>query len=745
MTDWLDGPRTWANVIVDASAEGPAHDIVVQPLLPAEWGGQGSMVSYLAGCHVVLARLSDEERHLSAALDYLRLPVITHSFATNALWRAITGLRNADVLAEDDSEAIRTAAMATVEQNTRHIENRIGRRLFNHAVCAANLCDAVARLWPDAADSPRLLSLADEVWEDWWRLGENMEIAANYEAFAQCALLAWSERRGDLRFAMDHPATRGWIRRSLEHFLPLGIVPGYGDTCTMELWADWFELYAMIVAAADGTSAEQSLFGEQALFDARRMFEWAEKRDWIRNTAIVDTVPDDQYRARQAWGQVPRTGWSLARGAEILRACAGRVTPRPIPARPVVSHRSTLAESPLPGDSPSLLQPGLGPRIPDKVVLRLGADEGSPSAMLGCSRQLWHDHLDCGAVLAYAADGVLFLDTPGYMQRYPVHHNLFWAADEGAPWLEYSVAQSESSRQTGFRVDNLTGGAVAQLVTISSEAPHMMPLHQERTVLLARGGPMVVLDRVTPFVDGLIGSPLWQAETIHRTGPDWAETSVDEFRGMNGPSMQNAKGRLLVADPLDDALWTESVHENTDAYDAPHYVEPITRYFVYWKASHVTTRCLARPRALVRGQANDFVSVLMPSPGGSEPASAIRRVGPDAGEATNLVVGNGLFVRNDGSDVASGRWGQSDAAVLWSEPGGVFAHRAREIQLAADNEREAFAFSSGEAWVDLDLEFDDRGLRGSISSYRASTVTIAVGSREHALTVRGITPVDIVR
>jgi len=747
--DWLDDVESWVSAIADASLDGSAHDLIVGPPLPGEWGGPGMMASYLAGTHAIFARRGtaeapagasaprhfDAARHFDAMREYLLLPAPVHAFAAEAFWTAVGALRAAGKLSPAEEQQIHLAATKEAHGARRMIDHHFGLRRYNHAVTTANLYDVIARLWPDSSDAASSSATAEDVWREWWVLGDNLEVAANYEAFAQFDLLCWADRRGERNRALADPMTHYWIDRGLDHFLPLGIMPGYGDTCTMELWPDWFAFFALVAAWTDGERARR------ARWAAEHMFAWAKQRDWIRNVAIIDEVPEDPYRAKQAWGQLPRTAWFLAAGIDLLRAAPADLEPEAPPARPVVTHRVLPTHTLMRSGSWSLAPPAPGPRVADKVVLRLGRTPASPAAMISCSRQIWHDHLDAGAVLAWAADGALLLDGSGYMQRYPIFHNLFWVARADGAWLSYTIddynRHAEMARPSDFQLVGLTGGAVAQMATVEAAMPHLLPIFQERAVLLTRTGVMIVHDRVEPVVDGLVGSPLWHAQRVRRAGDGWAEVSVDEFHGMNGPWFKNADASALVINPLDAARWSETVQDNPEPYASPHYAEPVTRYFTYWKASHVSRICLSQPRPLVVGKPNHFVTVLVPADRIDSAEKAVRPVGGSAGRSFVMEVAGCTYVTDAGETPVSGPWGATDARVLWADGDGVFAHRVRRVELPG------VAIESPRQWVDLDLAWDDRGVEGTISAERETNVRIAVAGHERTAVVRGVTPVHV--
>jgi hypothetical protein len=740
---WLAGVQNWIEQICDTSLTD-ARDTILRDQLPGEWGGQGSMASYLAGTHAMLFGWTGDSAHLDAAREYVLLPDNTHTFATDALYCAVTVLRENGRLNPDDEAAISHSVIDQVHGSARNNLGRFGWRRTNHCITSANLADVYSRLWPDDPESASMQSVADEVWGEWTSFGDNMEDACNYEAFHEVALILWAERRGSLSELLEHPGTRQWIDRGIETFLPIGIMPGYGDTCTMELWPHWFALYGSLVRVGDEHSARR------ARWNMERMFEWVSERDWIRNVRIIDDVPEDLYRARQAYNQIPLSAWYMALGADEVRS-GSDVVPEPPAAGPHVTHRWSDLHMLDDGDSWSLVPVQTGQVVSDKAILRMGSERESAQAFVGLLRQLWHDHTDSGAILNYSHGGTVLLDDNGYMQRYPVFHNLFWAAPSEDDFLGYTLQRLEANRHPAYRVHGLTGGETAQMISIRTDAPHGLPVRSERNVILTRSGPMIVRDRIEPWVDGLVGAPLWHGQTVHdhSTGPDGGQAtmSVGEFRGMNGPAFPNANGRVVVATPFETGEWVVTEQQNPDPYANPGYVEPVTRYFTYWKASFVSSMVAYQPRKLVVGEPNDFITVLVPESIVENGGAAVTHIGtPGSGTygacgAYVLAIADGMLAVNESEDTLSGSWGESDAALLWTEPGGMFAHAAQHVRTATvDIVSEAIN-------VDADLQWDDTELRGRISSAREIDVviTLRMDGSEYSQTfsVNGITDISL--
>ena len=718
MRDWQDRAEQWAREICAAS-EGPeGRELIFGPSLPGEWGGQGSMASYLAATHALLSRRGNADAHLSAAREYLLLPTPTHTFATSALWTAMHELRKAGMVSAEDEERIATGASVVVRGGQRHHTNHIGMRKSNHAVTSAALCDAFSRLWPERPEAEEFRTEAEEVWADWWLLPENLEIASNYEAFSQVELLAWAERRGQLGFALENTGTREWMDRALDSQLPSGVMPGYGDTCTMELWPDWLGLYAWIAVHTNSS---------RALDAAGRMFEWLEKADWMANVRLISDLPEDPYRARQLWTQIPRTAWYLSLACDMLRDRPESLRPEPPEARPVVTHRTIFAAPPE-WDASWPLQPiEPGPRLPDKAVMKLGSCANSPTAMLACARQMWHDHIDSGSVLNFTSAETVLLDGPGYMQRYPIFHNLFWANDSDEIWPHYvhPETQHDPGLADDYTVKGMTGGAVAQVFLLENPSPHGAPMHHERLAVLSRRGIMVIRDMVTAKAPGLVGSPLWHQEEIVGHGAGWAIGRIHEFRGMNGPKMKNGPASLLITTPYETEQWHVHESENPDPYASPAYVDPVTRYFTFWKRSFVTRMCLSRPRDLLPGTPIEFLTVLLPAPDG-KPDGAVLPLEVSDGKGRAFEAKETLLVLNEGIDAISGPWGSTDAGIAVLDDKGIMAHRMHNLAIGDLHHHLAGRCTRA---FDLDLRLEDGKLKGAVSSWETVRVSVTWGGR----------------
>ncbi len=740
MSNWLDESYGWIERICEASLDERAQDLFADPLKYGEMGIVGDIASFLSGSHAYLADCTGDSAHVERAADYLRMPIPVQAFSASAAWRGTLAARSAGRLSPEDDARLCEVMTNTAKGGVRgHFDRLPGFRIFNHAVTTANLCDVVSRLWPDARDAIPLREGAEEVWREWWAFGENIEGAPNYEAFAQVHVLQWAKRRGELDMALGHPATRYWMERGVEHILPLGFIPAFGDSHAAELWPDWFGLFSMIAGWTDGDLAGR------AVQSAERLFRWVEARDWLEeNIATVFGRIDNPMLFRLGWWHIAWTAFYFAMGREALLGRPEPAEPKPAPVAPIVTHRTLPAHDLIREESWSLVPPYPGPRTPEKAVLRLGTKPESPAAMLGCSRQHWHDHMDTGSVTSFAADGTLLLVDNGYMQKLPIDHNLFLAARTDEEWLAYSPDDWPNNRAKvgswggfDFQVRLLTGARVAQAVTAECNAPFWMPMYHERTVMLGRAGVMVVYDRVHPFADALHGSPIWHTGRVLRTGPGWAETRVDTMPGCSGLTMSNAEGNLLIVNPLDAAEWQVKDQEKIDLVVRPDAAEPAKSMTPILAAAHVTRLCLSNPVPLVAGEFNRLVTVLMPASRAPDPSDAVSVLHSEDGEYVMAAPGC-LIVINDSRDVVSGPWGSTDAKFLFADDSGVFAHRVRSIRLPD------VSLESDTMGVDVDLIHDGLGLRGAVSSEKSSGIRIVAGSREHEFVARGITPVNVV-
>ena len=383
-------------------------------------------------------------------------------------------------------------------------------------------------------------------------------------------------------------------------------------------------------------------------------------------------------------------------------------------------------------------------RTPDKVILKFGPEATGPQAMLGCSRQYWHDHMDSGAILEYAANGIVRLDDHGYFQKLPEFHNSFFAAPAGAEWLANSSGEWDRRRAkvgsfgpSDHQVRGLTGDRVAQIATLACDAPHAMPISQERTTILSRRGPMIVWDRIVAYSDGLVGSPLWHVERIHRSGKGWAETSIDRFVGANGPWMHNAPASTVIADLLADEPWEVATTENIDMNGPPvagRFPPAATR-------AHITRTCIFRRHPLATGAPRHFITAIVPAEMVAAPEEAtVLLAQPRPGEFVASVAGC-LLAIDEPTTPLSGPWGESDANILWVESAGISAHRAKKLAIRRAGLPE-IEIASDPMFCDLDLTIEDGIVRGLIATEKASTVRIAIGGKTHEIVTRGVTPVE---
>ena len=307
--------QDWIATIADAGQRPRERAIVLEkPTAPGFWD-QGQMAGFSAGLQASLGLWTGDERHYDCAREFLLVPTPVAPFSAGATHMAVTLLRAAGKFSADDEQRI-CSTMTGVAKNMIDVflGRLYGMRRFNHALTTANLCDAVARLWPDSPDAKWLLEQVEPIWEEWWPLGENVEGAPTYEGFMQVALLQWADRRGERERIMSDPRTGIWIDRGLDHFLPVGFMPAYGDSHMSEHWPDWIALWSMVALWDTGER------GGRARWSVERMFDYFVARDWIRNIDIVSEQPADGTEWAQVWYQVPPRGM-------VRRSC------RPLPPR----------------------------------------------------------------------------------------------------------------------------------------------------------------------------------------------------------------------------------------------------------------------------------------------------------------------------------------------------------------------------------------------------------------------------
>jgi len=721
---------------------------------------QGDIASYLAAAHVYLYDESGDDEHLRLAREYLRLPTPVMAFGANALWVAVNGLRRNHVLTDADEQHLYSAAMKLLGGvRHHHFERTPGFRIFNHAVTTASLADVAYRLWPHSAEAERYASEAEGVWNEWWILGENIEGAPNYEAFAQCHILHWAKRRGELDRVVNDPRTLAWMDRGIEHIPPIGFVPGFGDSHSTELWGDWFGLMAIIAAWSPGSDAAALKRKGRARWAAEQIVRWYGTHEWVALNTRLNDRPEARIlqTAHRIWWHVVWMAYYLAEGRHLLLSEAADVRPVPPDIMPTITHRTMPSHDLIRNGSWSLVPPTPGPRTPDKGLLRLGTDPTAPFCMMALARQYWHDHMDIGAIDHFSVDEKVLIDDNGYDQKLPVDHNLFFAARESEPWLDYQPG--DWSRKRGkvasfgpvdFQVRGLTGRNVAQMIVAECRGPNEMPIYSERTVLLGRTGELVVRDRVIPYSDDVIGSPIWHTQHVRdrriTTGTAYVEVEITDFRGGNGVNARQSDARLLICDPLGtvesiDGDGYEQVDQSKPEYVLrPDMTEEERSGFDLHDSAHVTRTCLFRRRLMCRDVSNHFITVLVPASHAKSPNPA-RLIDRPSDDGFVLDVNGALVVLNEGANTLSGDWGTTDAAALWVDAYGVFAHRVKRIELSRDG-YPPMSLKTDSGPLDIDLSVNGDDVTGHLSAEHPSDVNILVGTKEHTIRrVFGITTV----
>lgn len=757
MDRYLDEVRDFSVAICDASRRDDVVRVIANPSKNSWFGLQGDIVSYLAAAHVFRWEETGDEEQLVIARDYLRAPSPAMAFGANAFWHAITGLRRAHYLTDADEDHLRRAAVAVMRgAKEGHYTRTPGFRIFNHAVTTASLGDVTARLWPEAPESDLIAAESEEVWQEWWTLGENIEGAPNYEGFAQCHILHWGERRGELDRVVNDPRTLAWMDRGIEHIPPIGFIPGFGDSHSTELWSDWYCQMALIASWAPDGGGTVPNRRERAKWVAERVFRWVADHHWLeRNLTLTSReYGKNATYARRAWWHVAWMAYYLSEGRHMLLTRAADVRPEPPPILPVVTHRTMPTHDLIRNESWSLIPPAAGQRTPDKGLLRLGSKPESPFCMLSLARQYWHDHMDIGAIDHYSSGRSILLDDNGYDQKLPLNHNLFFAAREKEPWLGYQPgdwarkrAKVASFGPCDYQVRGLTGRNVAQMIVAECRGPAEMPIYHERTVLLARTGELVVRDRVRPYADDIVGAPIWHTQHVRerdsRDGVAWAVTSITDFAGGNGMEADQPEARLLIVSPFDGEPF-----EVLDQTKPEHAVRPemdvdTAGNTMLLQKAHVTHQCLFQRRHLDREGTNAVLSLLMPDAAWDRAARATPATPwHSAPDACVVDVNGRLLVFNDGVETLSGAWGSTDAANLWADGSGVFSHRAKRIELRREGVAR-IGVRSADMPLDLDLTVDGSVVCGHIAAEKPSRVTISTAGREWTVDVFGIVPIVV--
>ena len=700
------------------------------------WPVNHIAAAFLAAAETFLAEHTGDLEHLQHAYRYLQIPSCTAGWPATASWEGVKALREHGVLKDADEERMCREFTSVAEAAIRgHFPRLPGFRIFNHAINTANLCDVVARLWPDSPDAASLMAASEVIWQEWWDYGENIEGAPNYEGFNNAHVLLWADRRGQRQEALDHPGTRYWMDRAVEQVLPNGFIPVFGDGNSSEVWAQWLSLLAL----------QASWTGDaRALWAAERVADWHRARGVIeQNLDIVERTGGTMFGASMGWCHMALVAFSLVISYRALKDMPPGLEPKEPDYLPVITHRQLPTHDLIRHESWSLVPPRPGIRVPDQAVLRFDPAEKCHAAMFSCGRQIWHDHMDSGAIVSYVADGVVLLDDNGYDSRLPIDHNLFLAARPGEGWLAYSPqdwprrrAKVASFGQFDFQVRGLTGREVAQVVVAECNVPFEMPFRQERTVLLARRGQLVVYDRILPFAAGLVGSPLWHVQTVHDGGPGWIEGSVDVFAGRQGFRVRNAPGALLIVDPFSSDPWHVTEQDKSDHHAPADALPAVRENYELIDGAHVSRMCVSRPVPLEADAIERFVTVLMPRDRVSEPANATKVLSRAADGIFALDVAGDTLVVNESSEITSDCWGSTDAETLWRDADGVFAHRVRNIVM------DGISLHTGEHWLDVDLSWNAEGIRGHIASEKPAVVTLSRNGTERKLNVFGITPVN---
>jgi len=171
-------------------------------------------------------------------------------------------------------------------------------------------------------------------------------------------------------------------------------------------------------------------------------------------------------------------------------------------------------------------------------------------------------------------------------------------------------------------------------------------------------------------------------ERDSRDGVAWAVTGITDFVGGNGMEAVQSEAHLLIVESVRCGAVRSSGPDENRKHTVRQDMDIIplgTRRCFRMPTSPVSALPEKATRSRLRKRRVDDSHARY----GVERAARLAPATPfaSASGACAVDVCGHLLVFNDGIETAHGIWGSTDAANLWADSDGVFAHRAKRIDL----------------------------------------------------------------
>jgi len=375
---------------------------------------------------------------------------------------------------------------------------------MNRSVMWAAFLDIAAKLLPDSPHVPKWKAYAELNWQSWWPYRDHFENSSDYNGvmtLPEC--LHWAAWR-DPQNLKDPEIVRLFEREMFE-VTPAGGFPGYGDISAVWNGSCWariaqFELMANVTRDGRFKWAARRLFDYatrqmEDLFTWHLIYDSASKGCAWAYLAADDTIP------------------------EVVPKMKSRITERkrvepvakddPFRKELLEKYGITAAYMRVTSDT-----------IPNKLILRSGADPFAPAAMVELCSDAGH-HASTVPNLNYLmCERSLLLCDLGYTERGPEYHNVVF--------IEDLTGIAPEARPEVVTVPTFAVGSQATYAAVNVDNYKKWPVTNNRRVLFTHDGLVVVKDLVTfhqPFVARV--RQQWQTREISpKAGPNWANTHI---------------------------------------------------------------------------------------------------------------------------------------------------------------------------------------------------------------------------
>jgi len=509
---------------------------------------------------------------------------------------AYISIKDSEVLTTEEEKEIKgdlvKQAMVMAEGLNPNVQNRLGMRVYNHALAAVAGCKYIALKIASGREANKMNSFSEEIWNECWSIRDNPEDATNYEPMSLLCLIQLAELQGNEDEFYQDSITHNIFERYLQQLSPLGVEPNYGDGGWASQWGHWIAVFEKAARVyRDG----------RFKWAARRIFDYAVRNKYWKNAQLDEKNPS--YVTHALTHQFMMDLYGVACAYLLASDEIKQEIPRE---SSLISYRY-LPNLEFSTTARPAFEIGIGERRENKLILRGGWNEDDPFLVINLLKKMWHAHHDNPAIILFTCNGSVLLHDTSYYQGDPEFHNLLYVQEQKEKFLqpdlsERSIKAMRSDYWSSMRF--LSDLSRVTFASIKSSNYFGYPINSLRTLIFSKDNPIVAVhDRVNIQGGRYWLAPLWHTQKILSRGKGYFDTQQEFMRGHLGPFWSNKSHNLLVVFPLSEDKVGEKLQENKRAYREEEI--PLHEFFLQ-------KHCLYQSALAKEGQTKDFISLLIP-------------------------------------------------------------------------------------------------------------------------------------